>query len=259
MSQNGVNVENSEENTSVVLQSQAYKDIVLHSTRFCNPGINQNQWREVYGFLVGKLENNQVVVYEAIPMVHGGATEVEFEEQHYIEAAEVNEQAAEKGFFLVGWYHSHPGLNIFLSSTDIKNHMGYQGINAKAIALVIDPSKITTTYSGFEIFILTDPSKLDTTYEKLKWKIVGLDEKFVGQMLIDLSHRATAQKPLVEEYGEGRIGLNSIKQTVVDLKIQEQPSEAISVALEMLEKALTFGEKHEYEKAILQAIYVLPL
>lgn len=254
MSQNRENLNNLSKDLLVILESQAYKEIVLHSTRFCNPGISQSQWREVYGFLVGKLEDNSVVVSEAIPMVHGGSTEVEFEEKHYIEAAEVNEKAADKGFFLVGWYHSHPGLNIFLSSIDIKNHIGYQGLNPKAIALVIDPLKITTTYSGFEIFILDDPTNFNSSYHKLSWKITGLDEKFVGQMLIDLSHRATTQRPLVEEYGEAKPSSNNLIREEIRTELKDESPESVSVALEMLEKALTFSEKHDYEKAIDLAI-----
>ncbi|MHA1132016.1 MAG: Mov34/MPN/PAD-1 family protein, partial [Candidatus Helarchaeota archaeon] len=229
-------------------------EVILHSTRFCHPGIQRNKWREVYGFLIGKLENNHVIVVEAVPMVHGGATEVEFENKHYIEAAEVNGRAAERGLFLVGWYHSHPGLNIFLSSVDIKNHIGYQGLNPKAIALVIDPSKISTTYSGFEIFTLDNPTNLNSTYRKLKWKISGLDEKFVGQMLIDLTHRATVQRPLVEEYGEGTTSLSNKLPNTVTSSESHQSDEATSLALELLEKALSLGEKGEYERAIDLAI-----
>jgi len=250
MSQNRSEAGESAEDVSVILKSQAYKDIFLHSTRFCNPGLNSDQWREVYGFLIGQIENNNVIVHEAIPMVHGGATEVEFEEQHYIEAAEVNEKVAAKGFFIVGWYHSHPGLQIFLSSVDIKNHIGYQGINQKAIALVIDPSKLSSTYSGFEIFILDDPTNFNSSYRKLDWKIVGLDEKFVGQMLIDLSQRATIQRPLIEEYGEEISSLRISSQSIEKYETQEQPNELISVALETLEKGLSFGEKGEYKKAL---------
>ncbi len=254
MVQNGTSTSDSSSNSLVIIKFQAYKDIVLHSTRFCNPGINMKQWREVYGFLVGKIEQNNVVIDEAIPMVHGGATEVEFEDQHYIEAAEVNEKVVEKGFFVVGWYHSHPGLQIFLSSVDIKNHIGYQGINPSAIALVIDPSKISSSYSGFEIFTLDDPTNLNSTYKKLNWKIIELDEKFVGQMLIDLSHRATVQRPLVDEYGETVSSSNITIQAPPKSEVKEQFNESISVALEMLEKALSLGEKGEYEKAIDLAI-----
>ncbi|MDD1777634.1 MAG: Mov34/MPN/PAD-1 family protein, partial [Candidatus Helarchaeota archaeon] len=247
---------NSTEQSLVILKFQAYKDIVLHSTRFANPGINKERWREVYGFLIGTIENNNVIIHESIPMVHGGATEVEFEEQHYIEAAEINEKAAEKSLFLVGWYHSHPGLQIFLSSVDIKNHIGYQGLNPQAIALVIDPSKINATYSGFEIFRLDDATNLNSSYHKINWKITDLDEKFVGQMLIDLSHRATIQRPLVEEYGEaipdtldGMVETKKI-ESQSQFESQSQSPELNSVAVELLEKALSYGGSGEYEKAI---------
>ncbi|NVM53125.1 MAG: hypothetical protein HWN66_05435 [Candidatus Helarchaeota archaeon] len=254
MSQNKIPTNSSANAGFVIIKFQAYKDIVLHSTRFANPGINRKQWREVYGFLIGTIENGNVVVHESVPMVHGGATEVEFEEQHYIEAAEINEKVAEKGFFLVGWYHSHPGLQIFLSSIDIKNHIGYQGLNPKALALVIDPSKISATYSGFEIFNLDDPTNINSTYKKLNWKITGLDEKFIGQMLIDLAQRATIQRPLIDEYGEGIVSSRLIPQTGLKPENQESPAAASSVALEMLEKALSLGENEDYEKAIDLAI-----
>lgn len=250
MSKNESAVEKSEEETIVLIQFQAYKDIVLHSTRFCNPEIKQENWREVYGFLVGKIESNNVVVYEAIPMVHGGSTEVEFKEEHYVEAAEANDKVAEKGFFLVGWYHSHPGLQIFLSSVDIQNHIGYQGLNPKAIALVIDPSKISPTYTGFEIFKLNNPSDPNSGYSKVNWKITNLDEKFIGQMLIDLTQRATIQRPLIDEYGENKAVLNQIHQNSTN-ELRHDTVRGINLpAYEMLEKALDLGEKEEYSKAI---------
>ena len=254
MAQNEPDTGISAEGNLVILKFKAYKDIVLHSTRFANPGINRERWREVYGFLVGTVENDNVIIYEAIPMVHGGATEVEFEEQHYIEAAVINEKAAEKGFFLVGWYHSHPGLQIFLSSVDIKNHIGYQGLNQKAIALVIDPSKINSTYSGFEIFRLDDPMNLNSSYHKVDWKITDLDEKFVGQMLIDLTHRATIQRPLVEEYGEVSSGTTESVEETPKSESQPQYDESNSVAVEIIEKALSYASNGEYEKAIELAI-----
>jgi len=254
MTENKSNNEKSAGENLVILKFQAYKDIVLHSTRFANPGINKDRWREVYGFLVGTIENDNVVIYEAIPMVHGGATEVEFEEQHYIEAAEINEKAAEKGLFLVGWYHSHPGLQIFLSSIDIKNHIGYQGLNEKAIALVIDPSKISSTYSGFEIFRLDDSTSLNSSYHKEDWRITDLDEKFIGQMLIDLTHRATIQRPLVEEYGEVSSDILESGEEKPKAESPPQYDESNSIAVEIIAKALIYAGNEEYEKAIELAI-----
>ncbi|HAW58845.1 MAG TPA: hypothetical protein DCX03_07515 [Bacteroidales bacterium] len=41
---------------------------------------------------------------------------------------------------IIGWYHTHPGLGIFLSSTDVKNCMNYYN-KSYQIAIVIDPIK----------------------------------------------------------------------------------------------------------------------
>lgn len=39
---------------------------------------------------------------------------------------------------IMGWYHTHPGLGIFLSQTDIKNCLNYYN-KSYQIAIVIDP------------------------------------------------------------------------------------------------------------------------
>lgn len=41
---------------------------------------------------------------------------------------------------LVGWYHSHPRLGIFLSGTDIRNYSTYHP-DPYQVAVVVDPSK----------------------------------------------------------------------------------------------------------------------
>lgn len=40
---------------------------------------------------------------------------------------------------VVGWYHSHPGFGCWLSSTDINTQSSFEALNARAVALVIDP------------------------------------------------------------------------------------------------------------------------
>lgn len=40
---------------------------------------------------------------------------------------------------LIGWYHSHPGFGCWLSMTDITTQKSYEGLEPRAVALVIDP------------------------------------------------------------------------------------------------------------------------
>ncbi|CDH53768.1 26s proteasome non-atpase regulatory subunit 14 [Lichtheimia corymbifera JMRC:FSU:9682] len=40
---------------------------------------------------------------------------------------------------VVGWYHSHPGFGCWLSSVDVNTQQSFEQLNARAVAVVIDP------------------------------------------------------------------------------------------------------------------------
>jgi proteasome lid subunit RPN8/RPN11 len=40
---------------------------------------------------------------------------------------------------IVGWYHSHPGLGLFLSQTDLQTHMQFCQFSPYAVSLVVEP------------------------------------------------------------------------------------------------------------------------
>jgi hypothetical protein len=62
--------------------------------------------------------------------------------------------------FSCGWYHSHPGLGIFFSGTDINNQLGWQTPNPSAIGIVFDHTHLENPGDlGFRTFRLDDPSK----------------------------------------------------------------------------------------------------
>ncbi|MHA1695575.1 MAG: Mov34/MPN/PAD-1 family protein [Candidatus Helarchaeota archaeon] len=202
----------------VRISLEAYETIVLHACRFANVKIPMDSWKEIYGFLIGVIDGDDVIVKRCVPMAHGSSVEVEFNEEHYIKSAEVDSMAAERGEFIVGWYHSHPGLGLFLSSTDIQNHLGYQGPNPKAIALVFDhtllnkPLEDGTLHPGFEIFKLDDPSLgRMSDFHKVDYEIENVDMKKFRETLVELTERSMLNQPLIAEYGEeggafGKVG-----------------------------------------------------
>ncbi len=188
----------------VKLSFNAYNAIILHASRFANAKLPMDAWKEIYGFLIGKLEGDDVIVEDAVPMAHGSSVEVEFDDDHYIKSAQIDSMAAERGQFMVGWYHSHPGLGLFLSNTDIKNHLGYQGPNPKAIALVFDHTKLNPPeHPGFDIFKLDDPN-LGTMsdFHEVKFQIEDIDYKKFSKALTDMTERAVSRLPLIAEFGE---------------------------------------------------------
>jgi len=126
----------------IFFSGQAFKELILFSGRFANNAIPEEKWKEVYGFLVGNViegkNERSLLVSKMIPMVHGTRNEVSFEENEYGLSERIIEELHNSGHFICGWYHTHPGLGLFLSDIDIKNQLGFQSAFDSAIAAVFD-------------------------------------------------------------------------------------------------------------------------
>lgn len=213
---------------SVVIKAKALKKIMLYAKRYANDSIPQDKWKEVYGFLIGRNVRHVVFVDDAEAMVAGDVTEVHFSEEHYANTYKLMEEisARNDGTFLCGWWHTHPFPkdkdSIFLSDVDIKNHLFFQNVNPLAIALVHDPSKITSaeiTY-GTKVFRLrradlTDKDfaemvndntvfsgKDNDYYFEVPFTIPAITPAYFVQSLLDLYDKALAGEPPELAYDE---------------------------------------------------------
>ncbi|MBD3185852.1 hypothetical protein GF325_03400, partial [Candidatus Bathyarchaeota archaeon] len=147
----------------VFIKAKALKTIILFAKRYANENIPEYDWKEVYGFLIGRIVDGDVHVDSAVAMTSGEATEVVFDTSHYSKAWELDNEIGQmnNNSFVCGWWHTHPFKSnpnsIFLSSIDVMNHLGFQGPNPLAIALVHDPSKVKSTEIpyGIKVFRLT--------------------------------------------------------------------------------------------------------
>lgn len=113
---------------------QGLYDFLAHDTQ-----------REHGGVLVGrpyfdKIENRQfVVVQSAIPALEteGSSVHLQFTPQawEYISGLIEEEYPS---LVIVGWYHSHPGLGVFMSGTDRATQKAFYN-HTWSIATVVDP------------------------------------------------------------------------------------------------------------------------
>ncbi|MEX2683706.1 MAG: hypothetical protein Q6373_019180 [Candidatus Sigynarchaeota archaeon] len=216
----------------VFINAEALKSILLYAKRYANENIPEYDWKEVYGFLVGRIVKDDVHVDSAVPMTSGEATEVVFGPSHYSKAAELDAEIAEKNdnSFVCGWWHSHPfksnPQSIFLSSIDVGNHLGFQGPNPLAIALVHDPSKIKEkdTPFGVKVFRLarTDYTQLEldrlaldlnpegntksdpreVVYYAVPFEIVGMTPQLFIESLADVFEKTVKGVPPIKAYRE---------------------------------------------------------
>ncbi len=182
--------------------------MLIHVLRFGNKARDPRDYREVMGMLIGHLEGDadqrgiqNVIVEDAVPISHGGSIEVNFAPQDYVAFATVDENFAEKNWWTVGWYHSHPGLGIFFSGTDINNQLGWQTPNASAIGIVFDHTSLENPGDlGFRTFRLDAPSKGSKTgYHEVETVVEPPDNVeyyFKIMKLIDSIH--SKEPPIME-------------------------------------------------------------
>eukprot|EP00467_Chlorarachnion_reptans_P023445 CAMPEP_0114498192 /NCGR_PEP_ID=MMETSP0109-20121206/6744_1 /TAXON_ID=29199 /ORGANISM="Chlorarachnion reptans, Strain CCCM449" /LENGTH=336 /DNA_ID=CAMNT_0001675659 /DNA_START=97 /DNA_END=1107 /DNA_ORIENTATION=+ len=110
---------------------------------------------EVMGLMVGRPQNDTIVVLDAIPLPCDGFEsewDVNISNEAMIHMTNISERLEKKGQKerIVGWYHSHPfevgtHSNCFMSAIDINTQSMYQkAVTAHWTAVVIDPLRCIT-------------------------------------------------------------------------------------------------------------------
>jgi proteasome lid subunit RPN8/RPN11 len=119
-----------------ILQT-AYRQVVDH--------LSHNTTREHGGLLLGfEVDTGAlqptVVVAHSLPANHteGSPTRLEIKENSWAEWDRISDHYARRdGLRRVGWYHSHPGIRIFLSRWDLDVCRAFD--RSTHVALVVDP------------------------------------------------------------------------------------------------------------------------
>lgn len=196
----------------VIINSTAYLTMMKHVLRFGSNALQKHQCRECMGMLIGRLEGDanekgikQVIIEEAVPVSHGGSIEVAFRPQDYVAFSEIDGEYLEKGWFTVGWYHSHPGLTCFFSSTDIINQLGWQNANPSAIGIVWDHQRLFKKGDmGFEIYRLDNPALGPASgYHKVSFTVeVPKNLDFYTKGIVDTMTSFQSHMPPIFEINE---------------------------------------------------------
>ncbi|CAH1170902.1 unnamed protein product [Phaedon cochleariae] len=97
---------------------------------------------ESCGILTGILQNNELKITHLILPKQTGTSD-SCTASHEEEVLEYQEQ---HNLITVGWIHTHPTQNAFLSSVDLHTHCAYQLLMPEAIAIVCAPKFSQTEY-----------------------------------------------------------------------------------------------------------------
>lgn len=217
-------------NTPVYLKDKAYLRMIGYAYRYSNENIDQKNWKEVYGILIGNIkEKNKVIIDDAIPISVGGRSGIELDPIHYVDISQINmsmykneiEGEGDHSDHIIGWWHTHPGFGFFFSKVDTITHLGYQGPNPYAVGLIFDHTTKTSDFLGIAALRLKNPKtgifsgykiievqyfsektainkKIDKEVEKIRNNIddVVREIEYIEEVLIE-----KALVKLQEEYG----------------------------------------------------------
>jgi len=152
--------------TPVYVSTKSIERMVGYGMRFANDTTDMKKWREVYGILIGTVDDEMLtVVKDAIPVCVGGKTGVELEPIHYVDLSQIDASIYERGIedkkkdFIIGWWHTHPGFGFFFSEVDTYTHLGYQIPNPYAVGLIFDHCEKKEDSLGIAGLRLTDPEQ----------------------------------------------------------------------------------------------------
>jgi len=93
------------------------------------------------GLLQGIIKDRTFVVLDSFGVCEGNEAFVQPKDEDYEYMFQYTESAKSIGRVekVIGWYHSHPGLGVFLSGTDVATQRFQQTYSDPYLAIVIDP------------------------------------------------------------------------------------------------------------------------
>lgn len=96
---------------------------------------------EVIGLMLGSFIDDytiQVVDVFATPQTANGTSVEAIDDKFQPAMLELLKQVG-RPENVVGWYHSHPGYGVFLSSIDVEMQRNFEKLNPRCVAVVVDP------------------------------------------------------------------------------------------------------------------------
>jgi 26S proteasome regulatory subunit N11 len=114
---------------------------------------------EVMGLMLGEFVDEYTVqVVDVFAMPQSGTT-VSVESVDHVFQTRMVEMLKQTGRpeSVVGWYHSHPGFGCWLSSVDINTQQSFEQLNARSVAVVVDPIQSVKGKVVIDAFRLIQP------------------------------------------------------------------------------------------------------
>ncbi|PWI48704.1 hypothetical protein CEE45_05700 [Candidatus Heimdallarchaeota archaeon B3_Heim] len=135
----------------IQIPKEVYKKFLKFALENANPLERSRYWRECIGLILGRINDESIIVTDIIPIGAGSSVFVDISDYEKVFSL-ISFERIDQGEVIVGWAHTHPGLGLFFSGTDIETQRTYQSMHSQSFGLVLDPTKINSQSPGFNIY-----------------------------------------------------------------------------------------------------------
>ncbi|MHA1340010.1 MAG: hypothetical protein ACTSRZ_07435 [Promethearchaeota archaeon] len=242
----------------VVVMYEVFRTICEYSSKYANFWLPKEKWIECMGYLLcdnPKKGDTEYIIRKAIGMASGNEMRVEIPLDELSKVEEIIDQ--NPGLFIGGWWHTHPGLTVFFSETDVQNQSFYQQHNEDGLGIVFDLEMISEDFIGFKIF--RNDTRDSLTYHEVKYELRDFSEEKLKEAFGYLKgipdwliHNLCVNYSLKE--GElYRFSIEDIK--LPSALLERTTDELIEEGYKYDEVANEYFEIKDFEKAIMNMIF----
>src|SRR5271157_146577 len=216
----------------VVLTAKAIVNFLKFSSEFASFKGSRSNWVESMGFLFCKQHMDKYIVADAVGMTSGNSVYVQMSGQQLAQIERLEKERP--GTFLGGWIHTHPGLGLFFSDTDVQNEMFYQQQNEDGLGIVFDLSLVSPEFIGFRVFRLDGPNA-HSYHEITDYDLSGFTEELLREAYDTLGIDPKITHKLAVKLGFGSD--EGYVETEAEVEMPETDDPA-NTGMEYLEKGL---------------------
>ena len=135
----------------IKIPKEVYRNFLRFALENANPQRKRRNWKECIGLILGRIDGESIRVTDIIPIGSGSSFFVDITDYEKVFSL-ISFERIDQGEVIVGWAHTHPGLGLFFSGTDIETQLTYQSMHSLSFGLVLDPTRIANHSPGFNIY-----------------------------------------------------------------------------------------------------------
>jgi len=193
---------------AIFIKNIAFKKMISHVLKYGNEALEESQ--EVLGACIGifNTDKNIIDLTDVIPVTHGDIVELGFSQEIHETFKEIDSKQSDQQLKVLGYYLSHTGYGLSLSSSDKKNLLYFQDEkNPYGFGIIFDYSLMGEEDNfGLQIYRLKNYSKgTDSELFKVSYEIEKpntLDYFIWIKEIIEDSQKETPV--IIEEYSESK-------------------------------------------------------